>query len=98
MLAKPPIRDYLYDSMKASEAKPRWIKPVLRPVPIFFDLGGLQKANANLDDRTTLDVKDASFGTALKMVLDQVGLTYQVEDGRVVIGAPTADHTAPAKN
>jgi hypothetical protein len=67
------------------------------PVPIFFDLGGLRKANANLDHRIALDVKDAPLGTALKMVLDQVGLAYQVEDGRVVIGAPGADHAAPAK-
>jgi hypothetical protein len=67
------------------------------PVPIFFDLGGLRKANANLDHRIALDVKEAPLGTALKMVLDQVGLAYQVEDGRVVIGAPGADHAAPAK-
>jgi hypothetical protein len=66
-------------------------------VPIYFDLNGMRKANANLTQSVALDVEDAPLGVALKTLLDHVGLTYQVEDGRVVIGAAGTNPAAPAK-
>ncbi len=66
-------------------------------VPIFFDLNELRKANVDLNKKVVFDVHDAPLGSALKMVLDQVGLAYQVEDGGIVIVAPGADPTAPLK-
>jgi RNA polymerase sigma factor (sigma-70 family) len=66
-------------------------------LPIFFDLDGLQKANANLTRSVALDIGDAPLGVALKVLLDQVGLAYQVEDGRVVIRAHMTDPAGPVK-
>ena len=61
------------------------------PVPIFFDLKGRGEADASLLKNVVLSVEDVPLREVLKMALDQVGLTYRVEDGRIVIGEVTAD-------
>ncbi len=67
------------------------------PVPIFFDLNGPGKANASLLKDVYLNVEDVPLRTALRTVLDQAGLTYRVEEGRIVIVEVTTDPTPSQK-
>ncbi len=67
------------------------------PVPIYFDLKGPGGANAKLVSKVILDIEDLPLRQALKMVLDQAGLTFQVEDARIVITEATNNPPAGQK-
>jgi hypothetical protein len=47
--------------------------------PVVLDLGALDRQELNPDDTVMLELKGVRLKTALKLLLDQVGLTYRVE-------------------
>ncbi len=60
--------------------------PVL---PIYLDPRGLEKAEKTEDAAVVLDVANLPLSTTLALMLDQVGLTYRVqEDGLLVVTSP----------
>jgi hypothetical protein len=54
-------------------------------IPIYIDPVGLQEAEKNLTSPVTMDLKQIPARTALKLALEQLGLTYQVKDGLLKI-------------
>jgi RNA polymerase sigma factor (sigma-70 family) len=66
-------------------------------IPISLDLNGLRRDSIKLDRPAVLESRGITVAAALKAVLEPAGLTYQVEDGQVVIGVPRSDPTGPPK-
>jgi RNA polymerase sigma factor (sigma-70 family) len=54
-------------------------------IPIYVDPVGLQDAGVTLNSPVTLDVEGVPLKDALRLVLDQLGLTYHVKDGLMTI-------------
>ena len=50
-------------------------------IPIYVDQVGLQAAEKTLDSPITMSVSNMSVRSLLKYILDDLGLTYRVEDG-----------------
>lgn len=57
-------------------------------IPIYVEPYGLAEAERTLESRVTLDLVGIPLATSLKLLVDQMGLTYQVRDGVVTITGP----------
>lgn len=57
-------------------------------IPIYVEPNGLAEAQKTLESPVTLDLVGIPLATSLKLLVDQMGLTYQVRDGIVTITAP----------
>jgi hypothetical protein len=60
-------------------------------IPIYVDPVGLNKAEKTMTSPVTLDLEGVPLGTTLRLVLKQLGLTYEVEDGRLTITSEGED-------
>lgn len=56
-------------------------------VPIYVDPVGLKQANKTIQSTVTIDIEGILAETALRLVLKQLGLAYQIKDGLVTISA-----------
>ena len=66
-------------------------------IPIYVDPLGLQEAERSLNSTVTIDVAQIPLRTSLKLVLQQIGLTYRVKDGLLTITSiDSADETNAA--
>ncbi len=54
-------------------------------IPIYVDPLGLQAAEKTLKSTVTIDVAQVPLRTSLKLLLTQLGLTYQVKDGLLTV-------------
>ena len=54
-------------------------------IPIYVDPLGLQEAERSLSSAVTINVAQVPLRTSLKLLLKQVGLTYQVKDGLLTV-------------
>jgi len=67
------------------------VSPMLKQgIPIYVDPVGLQKAEKSESSPVKINVEGVPLKKSLKLVLDQVGLTYTVEDGLIVITSKTS--------
>ena len=79
-----PLADVLKTIRQATKGKDDKDKGV----PIYVDPAGLQEAEKTMTSPVTFDVEDATVALALKLMLHQLGLIFQVnEDGLVAIAA-----------
>jgi len=58
-----------------------------RGLPIFIDPIGLQEAGQTMGSAVKIDAQGIPLKKTLRMVLDQVGLSYYVKDGLLLITA-----------
>ncbi len=54
-------------------------------LPIYVDPLGLQEVEKTLQSPVTLDIENIPVKTALRLILKQLGLAFQVKDGLVTI-------------
>jgi hypothetical protein len=54
-------------------------------IPIYVDPIGLQEAEKSLNSTVTINVSQVPLRTSLRLILKQLGLTYQVKDGLLTI-------------
>jgi hypothetical protein len=54
-------------------------------LPIYVDPLGLQEAERSMNSTVTMDVSQVPLKTSLRLLLKQLGLTYQVKDGLLTI-------------
>ena len=54
-------------------------------IPIYVDPLGMQEAERSLNSTVTIDLAQVPLRTSLKLLLKQLGLTYQVKDGLLTI-------------
>jgi hypothetical protein len=54
-------------------------------IPIYVDPVGLNEAGKTMTSPVTLDLEGVPLGTTLRLVLKQLGLTYEVKDGLLTI-------------
>ena len=54
-------------------------------IPIYIDPLGMQEAERSLNSTVTIDVVQVPLRTSLKLVLKQLGLSYQLKDGLLTI-------------
>jgi hypothetical protein len=58
-------------------------------IPIYVDPRGIANAGETLQSTVTLDLEGIPLRTTLKLMLEQLGLTYFVRDGMLTITAPS---------
>jgi RNA polymerase sigma factor (sigma-70 family) len=78
-----PLEDIL-KYVKATMAK----DPKAKPLRIYVDPEGLAAAEKTPTSPVTLDLEDVPLRTSLKLALHQLGLTYFVRDGLILVTAP----------
>jgi hypothetical protein len=54
-------------------------------IPIYVDPVGLQDADKTMADTVTIQMEGIPLRTTLRLVLHQLGLTYRVEAGLLII-------------
>src|SRR5262249_54408823 len=59
--------------------------PSFSGIPIYVDPIGLQEAEKSLTSTVTIDLEGVPLKTTLKLLLKQLGLTYTVKDGFLMI-------------
>lgn len=59
-------------------------------IPIYVDPAGLQEAGRTITSPIQLDLEHVPLRTTLRLMLEQLGLTYFVRDGLLTITARTA--------
>jgi hypothetical protein len=59
--------------------------PSFTGIPIYVDPIGLQEAEKSLTSTVTIDLEGVPLKTTLKLLLKQLGLTYTVKDGFLMI-------------
>jgi Domain of unknown function (DUF4139)/N-terminal domain of unknown function (DUF4140) len=64
-------------------------------IPIYVDPIGLQTAEKTLSSPVTLDLSHVPLRTTLKLLLQQLDLTYQIKDGLLKITAMDSDDVSP---
>jgi hypothetical protein len=64
-------------------------------IPIYIDPLGMQEAERSLNSTVTIDVAQVPLRTSLKLILKQLGLTYQLKDGLLTI---TSEDSADRAN
>ena len=64
--------------------------PSYHGIPVYLDPLGLQEAECSLSSTFTIDLEGVPLTTSLGFALEQIGLTYFVKDGALVI---TSDET-----
>jgi hypothetical protein len=65
-------------------------------IPIYVDPVGLNEAERMMTSPVTLDVEGVPLRTTLRLMLNQLGLEYVVQDGLLKIGvASTLSNSAP---
>jgi Domain of unknown function (DUF4139)/N-terminal domain of unknown function (DUF4140) len=63
-------------------------------IPIYVDPIGLQEAEKSLTSTVTIDVAQVPLRTSLRLLLKQLGMTYEVQDGLLTItSAESADQS-----
>ncbi len=60
----------------------------MHKIEIQFDTRAMQDAGANMDAPVTKNIKDISLRSALRLMLRDLGLTYFVQDGVLLITTP----------
>ncbi|MBY0397793.1 MAG: hypothetical protein K2X91_15170, partial [Thermoleophilia bacterium] len=60
-------------------------------IPIYVDPVGLQEAEQTLTSPVTLDLEGVPLKTTLRLILNQLGLTYTVKDGLMTITSKDAE-------
>ena len=63
---------------------------------IEIDERGLVAAKVDRDIKCTLNIRGVSFASALRLLLRQVGLSYVVEDGYILVTAPGSESNLDA--
>ena len=59
------------------------------PLPIYLDPVGLEKAEEDADSTVAIQLEGVPLSTSLGLILDQLGLTYRVQqDGILVVTTP----------
>ena len=66
-------------------------------IPIDVDPKGLRQAGRSLTSTVTLDLDSVPLGVSLRMLLEQLGLGYYLNDGRLIINNPDAIETERKK-
>jgi RNA polymerase sigma factor (sigma-70 family) len=80
-----PLRDILaHIKSETADAKGKVI-------PIYVDPIALQEAEKTLDSTVTIDLEDIPVRITLRLLLDQLGFFYRVDEGMVFIEAKQAD-------
>ena len=65
-----------------------------KTVPIYVDPNGLQEAEKTMTSPIQLDLEGVPLKTTLRLILRQLGLMYQVQDGMLIIRPEsTATHS-----
>jgi hypothetical protein len=77
-------------SIKAATAGPGY-----PGIPIYVDPLGLQEAEKSMTTTVTLDLEGVPLKTTLGLMLGQLGLTYTVKDGLLLIYNPNGDTILP---
>ena len=62
--------------------------PLDKGIPIYVDPVGLQDAGRTMTSVVKINERDATLKVSLKKVLDQLGLSYLVRDGVLMISSP----------
>lgn len=57
-------------------------------VSSMIDPVGLREAERNLSSPVVIDIEGVPLVTTLRLILDQIGLVYQVKDGVLIISSP----------
>jgi hypothetical protein len=60
-------------------------------IPIYVDPQGLQDSDKTLDSTVTLDLEGIALKTTLRLLLNQLSLTYWVRDGLLTITSTQTD-------
>ncbi len=63
--------------------------------PIYVNPVGLQEAEKTMTSPVTIDIKGVSIKDVLRLVLKQLGLTYDVHDGILEITSENSEESAP---
>jgi hypothetical protein len=61
-------------------------------IPIYVDPLGLVEVEKTMSSTVIFDVKEVPLRTSLKLILKQLGLTYQVKDGLLTITSPDSEN------
>ncbi len=76
-----PLGDVL-EYIKSAPAEPNG-----KPIPIYVDPVGLQRAEATLNAPVTIDLEGVPLKMSLRLILEQRGLAYCVRDGVLIISS-----------
>ncbi len=57
-------------------------------IPIYVDPEGLRRVGKSMSSRVRIDLQGVPLGTTLRLLLKQLGLTYEVNGGLLIISSP----------
>ena len=94
--SRPSLQDALYRPYDFAFAEPTPLDEVARRLSedlggqVVLDVAALQRLNLDKEETVELELKGSRLKTGLKLLLDQVGLTYRIvpEDNLMILTDP----------